>query len=260
MPQLRGAFIGKPIDFRPSHYPSRKELISVVGRQLPPGVERVLFTRINGTGTNLLASQDDFSATTPAKWFLESKDTVDGAVIYERRSAIFIANADCPLMVVRSGEKLMVLHCAFRCLVGENGESIIIKSVRPHFPNPLLIDNIFFGFGAGPCCFGQEESLANADIRKNVPAKVVQVATHGPRAGSPSINLCNLAMLHLGQVFMGTAGFREATVRVEGRCTACAGRDGGQTGLYWSHVWDGRPVPGKCEAVAGRNGAFFWLE
>ncbi len=258
MTKLRGVLVGKPGDFRPNHYPSREKLISFVAQLLPPGVRKVYFTRIEGTSTKL-ASQDSFVATTPANWFLESRDTVDGAVIHGRNSAIFVANADCPLLAVHSGDKLMVLHCAFRCLVGENGESIILASLMKHFPDPRMIDNIFFGFGAGPCCFGQKESLENPDIRKNLPVQAIHRATCGPRKGSPSVDLCRLAVMHLEQVFAGTAGLRPGVAKIDARCTACEERDNGGAGAYWSHVWDGRPVPGKCETVAGRNGAFFWI-
>ncbi len=257
MPKLCGVIVGKPVDFRPIHYPSRKELVGVVSRQLPQGVRRVLFTRIDGSTTNI-AGPEDFISPTTVSWFAETKNPVDGAFITGRGSAIFIANADCPIFAVRSGEQLLVLHCAFRCLIGSSGESIILRALHDYFPDPAVIDQILLGFGAGPCCFGQESSLSDPDIRRNVPTDVIRQATRGPRMGSPSVDLFRLAMMHLEQAFAGTGGFQNELL-TNTVCTACAGRESGGPGKFWSHVWDGKPVPGQCEKTAGRNGVFIWI-
>jgi hypothetical protein len=144
--------------------------------------------------------------------------------------------------------------------VNEQGESIVLRALSEHVPDPSKIERMFFGFGAGPCCFGQDAALSNPEIRSNVPASVIERATRGPRAGSLSVNLHRLVMLHLRQAYQREWDQVRLSPQIYDICTACAGRMSGGPGTYWSHIWDGKPVPGQCEKTAGRNGVFFWLE
>jgi len=225
------------LDFRPSHQSSDQELADKLGLFVS-GIKVLISPRCVGGKTIVPAGVRFLDKIRP--WFYRTSNKVDGAIVRGAGSGVVIFNADCPVVGIRQGDYLGVFHC------GRSGLSrpSILADAGMHF-DLEEVEEVLFGFGIGPCCYGIGEN--------SEPSEGMLAVQNGPYAGQISLDL--RAEIRSQLLAMGVS---EAVLCEHGICTACSGRlrDSKCEGDYHSNVWDANGDPSRC----GRNATILWLE
>lgn len=212
-----------------------------------------------------MALEGDFIPTchTPSGTavFANRPQPADAVVLDARHTAVMLANADCPCVVITDNDspRWAVVHAGCKCIYPAKS-SLLRQTIDQHFAGRQI--HVFAGFGIGACCYGVEGCIAEGTI-----PQASTTARKGPRRGQRSLDLLDLITAQLPEK-------RVLSLQLHQMCTACNGRvsDHDMGGSYWSHAWDsalleeasvgerddGSDRPG--EELVGRNACLFWVQ
>lgn len=163
----------------------------------------------------------------------------DSGLTRHEETAISFWNADCPIGVLYSFEQnaLALVHLGLWNLLRED-LTILHEALREsRFAAQECL--FWFGFGAGPCCYGHTDPDVLARLRSQYGGKAnLDRVTKGPRFGMPAVDLP-----YVIETLALEMGFH--SVASDSTCTACHTNMLGHR-TFWSHVY----------GETGRNGVF----
>ena len=262
---LQRKFFGKETgNFQFSHANQRSFFTAI--RRVRKNIQQVttIFSPACGFTSRILSVSEDSIELRPRHFVLptdlaemtieRSNGAADGGIAENDGQAIAIFNADCPVTAIFDKEhsRLGVLHTGFRSLVPENPvEPNIIEALFAHHGFISGDVEAFLGFGIGPCCYGAEhfsEVQRGTVIRSNGDEVSLPLAKaiRGPRKGQTAVDLYTLIRSELLRL-----GVHGDQIMINKACTACAGRERGGAGLYYSNTWEGK--------ATGRNAVLVWF-
>ena len=225
---LRTIILGRPHDFL-LHRPETQAFARTVEETLPdtcrarglkpPRAVFVPFTEF----TNRTLADTALDQWTAFGSVYLSKEPADGVLLESAGHAGAVTLADCLAICLLEETRLAVLHGGLRCLIRDDGESIIVEVVQRHAFHPEKI-HAWIGAGIGPCCYGLDH------ISDRIPQDAVRKPIRGPRRDKPyAVDLRAIVRSQL--LALGVPGEQ---ITIDERCTSCFEDQG--IPPYWSHV------------------------
>lgn len=255
--RLSQAIYGIPWgNFDPNAYDSYSEFLGRVDSvaKTRHGLEFVFMPRIGMTNRIIKLGEEDEHWS---REFSVSQNPADGIIINKPKTAVLFPNADCPVVSVleHTTGRMAGLHCGFRCLVpqtyrGQREPSIIQQLFHKH-GFAAANCTAFYGYGAGPCCYGSEHWKEEINDYSLKYLKTGRVTRCERRIGQRSFDLFELIRAQLldeGIVANRIYGYS--------LCTSCYYTEFPSKLAFHSHCRDDSPN----KIVSGRNAALLWYE
>lgn len=179
----------------------------------------------------------------------------DALVIEQAGHAALIANADCPVGLLRAPDgRAVVMHLGLECIWRADNEGGIMEAALAVLDCAPEDSRLCVGAGIGPCCFGYSATSAKhlameAGLRARFGAGCFPGQVHkGPRRGQLAYDLGHMIRQQAELLGIGA-------VAQHGDCSSCAGLENEEdesVGLFYSHVRDREATRGRNMVLVGR--------